>query len=499
MEAEWEGYVVYDTDAGVIRGATTSPHEAADIASHFAIDAGQDEFVWDAAFPQHQERIAANAPVENFNAFPAKALAASRLPVLGESEVMGIDLKDAIEVVSEEFRDSYREALVSFPMTAERMRLEAEARGEVPLDPLVREWRDEKMISSLLRTNFKLSKDYRDPHAKPAFIKGLNLVPAFSVFSGVAANDAVYMPVPGLESDKSTARRLKITPDHPKGTLCLGANRQCMSTCLVFTGSNAKSVLSMVPKQAAAKALVKRPAYFMRLLVESINAFMNPRTRNKTLLGFQRYVRLNVISDVPWELVAPWVFERFPGTPYGKEKAPHFAYDYSKIVGRNPPPNYDLTFSFSGTNYSRAAWELDRGRRVAVVFFFPQVQREFGKVVTQADLRKQVLSRGRRRMYRDATWLGRQVIDGDADDVRPRDPGGVWVGLTWKAAKGSAGKTPSLFVLYAVKIDGHLAVAVTPRHTGVPRDDLSDVAVIKARKIIGEGRRELPPELEERG
>ena len=212
--------------------------------------------------------------------------------------------------------------------------------------------------------------------------------------------------------------------------------------------------------------------------------FMSPEKKAPRFSHFQRYVRLNVISDVPWELVAPWIFDRFPGTPYGQDRALQGFYDYTKIVGRQTPRNYDLTFSFSGTNYSRAAWELDRGRRVAVVFFFPEVQREFGKVLTQSDLRKQTLVRGRERMYRNATWLGRPVIDGDADDVRPRDPGGVWVGLTWKPAKGWAGKTPDLFVLYAVKIDGQLAVAATPRHLGVPTDELSEAAVLKVRKIV---------------
>lgn len=494
MDAEWEGYLVYDTKSGEIRGATTSAHEAASVASYWANEIGEEEFVWDAALPQHEDRIAANP--EDFLKFPQQALKASRLPVLGEREVMGIDLADAVEVLGEEFRESYRQGLENFPLTLEKWKRQARARGEHRFDYLPLEWRGEELISNLLRTNYKLEKDYRDPNESPAYIKGLNLVPAFSVFSGVAANDAALMPVKGLEESEVDARRLKIGPERPAATLCLGANRACMSTCLVYTGNNAKSVVSLVPKQAAARALVKHPQHFTRVLVEAIERFMNPRRVTRDFAGFQRYVRLNVISDVPWELVAPWIFERFPGTPYGQEQRAHFAYDYTKVVGRNPPSNYDLTFSFSGTNYSRAAWELDRGRRVAVVFFFPEVQREFGKVLTQSDLRKQALVRGRARMYRDATWLGRPVVDGDQDDVRPRDPGGVWVGLTWKPAKGWAGRTPSLFVLYAVKIDGNFTVAVTPRHIGVPTEDLSEKAIIKTRRILGAGRK-LPTELRE--
>lgn len=496
MDAEWEGYLVYDAKAGVLRGATRSAREAAEIAARHAMEAGQETFVWDAAFPHEREQaVAANPREKGFPRRPEQALKASRIPELLRDEVMSIDLADAVDVVSEEFRRSYREALERFPKMAERLRREAKARDEA-FDPLVLEWRGDSMIQNLLRTNYKLEKDYRDPRARPAYIKGLNLVPAFSVFSGVAGNDVVEMPIAGIEQDTEVAEELRVLRP-PVPTLCLGASRACMSTCLVFTGNNAKSVLGIVPKQAAARALVKQPHYFVRLLVEAIRRFTTPDRKDPRYAEFQRYVRLNVISDVPWELVAPWIFDMFPGTPYGRGANRHAFYDYTKVVGRQPPQNYDLTFSFSGTNYSEVAWELNRGRRVAVVFFFPEVQSEFGKVITQADARKRVLERGRARMYDGATWLGRPVIDGDADDVRPRDPGGVWVGLTWKPAKGWAGRTPDLFVLYAVKIDGRFAVAVTPRHTGIPGDDLNEAAVIKVREIIGRGRRHLPTELRE--
>lgn len=493
MDAEWEGYIVYDAKAGVVRGMTSNPQEAAEIAARYAAALGQETFVWDAAFPHQRDRVAANPA--DFSGDPHRALLASRVPVLKKDEVMSIALEDAIRVLEDEFRESYKEALSHFPKLTARLKAEAKARGE-PFDALVRDWHDEGMVANLLRANYKLEKDYRDPAARPAYIKGLNLVPAFSVFSGIAGNEAVEMPVRGLEDDEELDELLKLKSRRPVPTLCLGANRACMATCLVFTGNNAKSIIGIAPKQAAARSLVKHPHYFMRVLVEATRRFMTPDRHDPRYARFQRYVRLNVISDVPWELVAPWMFEMFPGSPYG-DLGMHAFYDYTKVAGREPPANYDLTFSFSGTNYSRAAWELDRGRRVAVVFFFPEAQVEYGKVITQSEARRRTLERERRRIYSDATWLGRQVVDGDVDDVRPRDPGGVWVGLSWKPAKGWAGRTPDLFVLYAVKIDGRFAVAVTPRHTGVPTDDMSEAAVLRTREIIGRGRRHLPTELRE--
>jgi hypothetical protein len=66
-------------------------------------------------------------------------------------------------------------------------------------------------------------------------------------------------------------------------------------------------------------------------------------------------------------------------------------------------PNYDLTFSYSGTNLDKAILALENNIRVAVVF-------------------EQV----------PATFWGRPVIDGDAYDMRYLDEDNVVVGLKFK-------------------------------------------------------------------
>src|SRR5579883_2808929 len=107
MRPEWQGYVVYDTRLDAVRGMVTDPHEAAEIAAWHAIESGQDEFVWDAAMPSAHER-AAVANAEDFSAMPRRALLASGLREVDESEVMRIGLEDAHRVVLSEFPERWQ-------------------------------------------------------------------------------------------------------------------------------------------------------------------------------------------------------------------------------------------------------------------------------------------------------------------------------------------------------------------------------------------------------
>jgi hypothetical protein len=131
-------------------------------------------------------------------------------------------------------------------------------------------------------------------------------------------------------------------------------------------------------------------------------------------------IRLNGTSDILWETIPvtrngktyPNVMTAFPRIQF---------YDYTKVVARleRPlPANYDLTFSFSGTDAFRpfADRAIAAGARMSVVFVgaFPE------------------------------TFMGMPVVSGDDTDVRFYDPAGVIVALK---AKGSARKTDSAFVV----------------------------------------------------
>ena len=81
-------------------------------------------------------------------------------------------------------------------------------------------------------------------------------------------------------------------------------------------------------------------------------------------------------------------------------------YDYTKVLNYldHGKKNYHVTFSDSGTNEQDQLAAISKGANVAVVF-------------------KDKLPR---------TWMNRKVIDGDAHDLRFRDPCGVVVGLVAK-------------------------------------------------------------------
>ena len=161
------------------------------------------------------------------------------------------------------------------------------------------------------------------------------------------------------------------------------------------------------------------------MLVESCHRHLGSK-RSDNL----RMVRLNVFSDIPWELVFPEIFALVPGTYY----------DYTKVPHREVPSNYDLTFSYSGRNLDDAVGELERGRMIAVVF------------LTQ-------------RHQTPSTFLGVPVVDGDLSDARPLDPPQVIVGLAYKLPKGQ-GKISvkdNVFLVPVHEIDGQLVAALVPR------------------------------------
>ena len=122
-------------------------------------------------------------------------------------------------------------------------------------------------------------------------------------------------------------------------------------------------------------------------------------------------VRLNVLSDLPWHNMID--MESFKNL---------FFYDYSPNLARmiqflngELPSNFHLTFSRKENNQAKVELVVAMGGNVAVVFDkLPQ------------------------------SYLGKQVIDGDATDLRFLDPKGVIVGLK---AKGLGKKDTSGFVV----------------------------------------------------
>lgn len=140
--------------------------------------------------------------------------------------------------------------------------------------------------------------------------------------------------------------------------------------------------------------LHENPSAFLTLLMWEIGKVWAKH-------GVNCRVRLNTFSDLPWERIAPDIFERFPLVRF---------YDYTKWgVGRSPlPSNYTLVDSAS----ERTDDEMLRivpltSRATAVVFDTKRGQ----------DL--------------PMKYMGVRVVDGDKSDDRFYDKG-VIVGLRAK-------------------------------------------------------------------
>lgn len=207
---------------------------------------------------------------------------------------------------------------------------------------------------------------------------------------------------------------------------CARATRQCASSCLVFSGRNLADDYNTVKKYALLQALVHEPQSFMRMLVENIRIHRDRSFGANTM----PLVRLNVFSDLPWELMAPELFDEFHDVQF---------YDYTKVANRQAPDNYDLTFSFAGTeqNVMGMDYEIrEMGRRVAVVFAAVGLRRGDRVEIPKPPKfyrRKPGAERKTPHYTRlPEDFLGLPVIDGDVSDMRPYDPAPSVVGLRWK-------------------------------------------------------------------
>lgn len=204
----------------------------------------------------------------------------------------------------------------------------------------------------------------------------------------------------------------------PNDRLCPGAKAAgCMDVCLKSAGMGKFSNVARA-RQAKSNFFMEDFLGFMAQLIDE----MELRVRTATKKGKTLAVRLNVLSDVPWEEIPVTrdsvhyanIMEAFPMVQF---------YDYTKIAKRFNkalPSNYDLTFSYSASpKYKNQVTSalLHSGTKMAVVFAgeFP------------------------------LTFMGRKVIDGDAQDARFLDAQGVIVGLK---AKGKAKTMQNDFIVH---------------------------------------------------
>lgn len=186
------------------------------------------------------------------------------------------------------------------------------------------------------------------------------------------------------------------------GNVCPMAEKAgCEKACLYTAGRGRFNNVQKARIEKAKRFFLDRDS-FMSDLYKDIAAF----ERYCVKRGINPVVRLNGTSDIRFELIGvngyKHIFDAFPSVQF---------YDYTKIANRSVEhiQNYHLTFSYSGASTlyrDQIKKALQRGLNIAVVF------------------REKALPK---------TFLGRDVINGDSDDLRFTDPQNVIVGLYAKA------------------------------------------------------------------
>ncbi len=210
---------------------------------------------------------------------------------------------------------------------------------------------------------------------------------------------------------------LHFSPANKSGyEVCRWRSKGCTMACLDTAGRGQMNTIQD-SRIAKTKLFFEQQFDFLVKLQKEIASAIKSAEKKEMEAVF----RPNLTSDIAWESVffdeekPKTIFDKFPETQF---------YDYTKSFGRmaqfinrNPefPKNYHLTFSRSEHNQKLVEMVLEMGGNVAVVF----------------------------RNQLPKTWKGYEVINGDENDLRFRDPQPCIVGLL---EKGLAKKDETGFV-----------------------------------------------------
>jgi hypothetical protein len=221
---------------------------------------------------------------------------------------------------------------------------------------------------------------------------------------------------------------LSLLPADASGyNVCSHSTDGCRGACvLMFAGrSNMPSVRKARKRKTI--MLFENRALFLAYLHEDLYAAERAAER----AGLVCAVRLNVASDIVWEVIDPTLFSLHRKIEY---------YDYSKIPARcaRPlPDNYALTYSHNEkTNADWLADILANGVNVAVVFdtVYNPSRGKVGKLPETWSF--ETVNSGSYTFKRRGTKTY-NVIDGDTHDLRLRefDGTGNVIGLRGKGGK----------------------------------------------------------------
>lgn len=225
----------------------------------------------------------------------------------------------------------------------------------------------------------------------------------------------------GYQYDEMTYILYLAPADRSGYEVCPMRSAECTAACLNESGHNRIDIHENTINKARitkTKLFFENRPFFMAWLIDEIRSAQ----KKAIAAGMNFSVRLNGTSDLSPEqfhMHGVNILEIFPEVQF---------YDYTKVYKRlqltKKYSNYDLTFSYSGTNAVQCQDALLQNIRVAVVF--ETVPEEF--------------------------W-GRPVIDGDAYDMRYQDAGGVIVGLKYKKVRNKLELEKSTFVISEEKLN----------------------------------------------
>lgn len=190
--------------------------------------------------------------------------------------------------------------------------------------------------------------------------------------------------------------------------MCPASTALCRAACLGGTGRAEFTPPIVTARINKTKLFSKHPSLFWDILEPELHKV----DRKAKRLGLPVAFRPNILSDQPWHIQHPQMFEEFPHWQF---------YGYTKVKGYvsawchgDLPPNYHLTYSWSEkATLDYVGRVIDCGMNVAVPFY-------------SKDSLKPIIPK---------QWKKWEVIDGDASDLRFNDPAGVIVGLGVKLPK----------------------------------------------------------------
>lgn len=232
-----------------------------------------------------------------------------------------------------------------------------------------------------------------------------------SYLGGIATSAKIAK---GLKYEEMTYILYLAPADRSGYEVCPMRSAECTRACLNESGHNKIDIHENTINKARVKKtklFFEEREFFMAWLIDEIASAAKKAQR----AGMKFSVRLNGTSDLSPEqfhMHGKNILQLFPEVQF---------YDYTKVYKRiqltKKYPNYDITFSYSGTNMTETIAALTEGVRAAIVF--DAVPEEY---------------------------LGRKVIDGDAYDMRYMDEGNVIVGLKYKKVRNSLDESTSFVI-----------------------------------------------------